>query len=134
LSASSSSQTQRRQNTQENNKKKKPKEGRELTFKLSLCLLIFGSHFCPLAFALLFQVLPLGIFFFLNIRGKKQKNHREEKNAEKGGSLSSSSCSTFSLLALASALLLLHFYFNCFLLTSSFQTKEKKNTQRKNKP
>jgi hypothetical protein len=50
--SSFSSQTQRKQNTKEN-KIKKPKEGRELTFKLTFCLLIFGSHFCPPAFALL---------------------------------------------------------------------------------
>jgi len=50
-------------NTQKNNKKK-PREGRELTFKPSLYLFIFGSRFCLPVFALLFQMLSHGIFFF----------------------------------------------------------------------
>jgi len=57
LLSSSFFQTQRRQNTQENNPKK-PREGRELTFKLSLCLFTLAP-----VFTLLFQMLFHGIFF-----------------------------------------------------------------------
>jgi hypothetical protein len=76
-----------------------------------------------LASALLFQTLSLGIFFFSNIRGKKnkeKKNHREEKNAEKGGNFPSSSHFALSFLALDFALPLLPFCFKRFLLTSFF--------------
>jgi hypothetical protein len=46
-------------------KEQKCKEGKELTFKLSLGLLIFGSCFWPLVSALLFQALsPWHLFFF----------------------------------------------------------------------
>jgi len=75
LSLSSSSQTQRRKKTQKKNNKKnqekKPRKGKELTFKLLLYLFTFGSRFWPLVFALPFQVLYLGIFFFSNKRKKK---------------------------------------------------------------
>jgi hypothetical protein len=37
--------------------KKKCRERKEFSFKLPLCLLIFGSHFWPLVFALSFQAL-----------------------------------------------------------------------------
>jgi hypothetical protein len=76
VASSSSSQTQRRQNTQENNKKK-PREGRELTFKLLLCPLTFGSHFCPPTIAHLFQTLSFGIFLFSS--RKKTKIIEEKK-------------------------------------------------------
>jgi hypothetical protein len=58
---------------------------------------------------------------------QKQKPIEKKKNANKGRSLLSS-------FALPSHfwLLLLPFHFKCFLLTSSsFQTKEKKNTMKK---
>jgi hypothetical protein len=58
------------------------REGRELTFKLLLCPLIFGSYFYPLIFALSFQMISPNIFFFSNRRKKKiqrKKNHREKK-------------------------------------------------------
>jgi hypothetical protein len=48
---------------------KKCREGKELSFKLS---------FCPPTFALLFQTLFLGIFFFSNIR-KLKKTQRKKK-------------------------------------------------------
>ncbi len=93
----------------------KPRKGSELTFKLSLCpsLLVFAS-------TLLFQTLSPDIFFFSSRRKKKQrKKNIEKKNAEKGGSLPSSSHSTLSLLAFASTLPLLPFCFKRFLLASS---------------
>ncbi len=63
---------------------------------------------------------------------QRKKNHREEKNAEKGRSFPSSSRSTFSLLALAFAFLLLPFCFKHFLLAFfSSQAEENKKTQRK---
>jgi hypothetical protein len=79
LPLSSSSQTQRRQNTKKN-QQKKPTKGRELTFKLPLCPFTFGSRFCPLAFALPFQVLYWHIFL---LKQKKKKTHIEKKNIKK---------------------------------------------------
>ncbi len=72
----------------------------------------------------------------LLLKHKKNKTHKKtttKKNQERRGSLPSSSCSTISLLALISALPLLHFRSKCFLLASySFQAKEKrKKPQRK---
>jgi Na+/H+ antiporter NhaD/arsenite permease-like protein len=62
--------TQRKKN---HRKGQKCRKGRELTFKLSLCLRTFGSYFYPLAFALSFQALSLDIFFFSNRRKEKHK-------------------------------------------------------------
>jgi len=56
-------------------KKKYAKKGRELTFKLLFCPFTFGSRFCLLTFALLFQTLSLSIFFF----SSKKKNNAEKK-------------------------------------------------------
>jgi len=50
---------------------------------------------------------------------------------KKGGSLPLSSCFALSLLALVSALSLLHFYFKRFLLVSSFSQAKKKNNAEK---
>jgi len=109
-------------------KKKLCREGRELTFKLLFCLLTFGSRFYYLVFALSFQALSLGIFF----SSKRKKNRKEQKNAEKGGSLPSSSRFAFSFLAPVFAFLLLPFPFKRFLLAfSSSQTEGKKNTRKK---
>jgi hypothetical protein len=63
----------RKNKTHKKTTKKIPREGREVTFKLSLCPFIFGFRFCTPAFALPFQVLSHGIFFFSNTRGKKNK-------------------------------------------------------------
>jgi hypothetical protein len=61
LLASSSSQAEEKKKT----KNKKCREGKELTFKLSLGLLIFGSRFWPLVSALSFQALsPWHLLFF----------------------------------------------------------------------
>jgi len=49
-------------------KKKKSREGKEFTFKLSLCLVTFGSCFWLHVFVLLLQTLFLGMFFFLSKR------------------------------------------------------------------
>ncbi len=51
-------QKQRKKNHRKENK---CRERRELSFKLALCLLTFGSHFCP---SVSIQTLSLGIFFF----------------------------------------------------------------------
>jgi hypothetical protein len=80
LPSSFSFQTQSRQNTQENNNKKKPRERRELTFKLSLYPLTFGS-----ASTLLFQTLSS---FQTKKKNKEKKNHREEKKCKEGRELS----------------------------------------------
>jgi len=105
--------------------KKKPREVRELTFKFPFSPFTFGSHFCPLVFALLFQTLSPDIFLFSSrrkIKHKEKKTIEKKKYVEKGGSLPSSSHSTFSLLAPASTFLLLHLCFKCFILAfSSFQ-------------
>jgi len=52
---------------------KKCKEGRELSFKLSLCPFTLCSYFCPLTFALLFQTFYFGIFFFSSIKKEKKR-------------------------------------------------------------
>jgi len=64
----------------------------------------------------------------LPLKHREDKTHKKtrKKNQEKGGSLPSSSCSTLSLLASTFAFPLLHFRFECFLLTSSFQVERKK--------
>jgi hypothetical protein len=99
-------------------KEKKCREEKELSFKLSLYLLIFGSRFCPFVSNAFSWHLLL-----LKHKGKKKqrkKNHREEKNAEKGGNFPSSSHFALSFLALDFALPLLPFCFKRFLLTSFF--------------
>ncbi len=66
-------------------KKKNAKKGRELTFKLLFCPFTFGSRFCLLTFALLFQAFSLSIFFFSSKKKKKnaeKKTHRKEKNCK----------------------------------------------------
>jgi hypothetical protein len=78
---------------------KKPREWRELTFKLSLCLLTFGSRFY------LFVSNTFSWHLLLLKQKEKKKNIEMKKNVEKGGSLPSSSCSAFSLLAPASTFL-----------------------------
>jgi preprotein translocase subunit YajC len=75
--------TQRKKNHIE---EKKCKEGRELTFKLPLYPLIFGSWLCLLVSAFLFQTFSFSIFFFSNKR-KRKKKHREEKKCRKGKEL-----------------------------------------------
>jgi len=52
-------------------KETKCREGKEFTFKLSLCPFIFGSCFCPLAYTLSFQVL------LKTIRKKKTRKRKE---------------------------------------------------------
>jgi hypothetical protein len=63
-------------------------------FKLLLCLLTFGSHFCPLIFAFSFQafaLLPWHLFFLKQKKRKKKKKEKKiiekKKSEEKGGSL-----------------------------------------------
>jgi hypothetical protein len=104
-------------------KKKKLQRKKELSFKLPLCPFIFGSHFYPLTFVLLFQTFS-----------PDSSIRKEKKNVEKGENLLSSSHSTFSPLVLASGLLFLPFCFKCFLLGIFFfssKRKEKKNTKKK---
>jgi Na+/H+ antiporter NhaD/arsenite permease-like protein len=80
LLASSSSQAKEKKKKKK--KKQKCKEGKELTFKLSLGLLIFGSCFWPLVSALLFQALsPWHLFFF------QVEENQKKKNVDKGRSL-----------------------------------------------
>jgi len=102
--------------------KKNQKERRELTFKLPLCPLIFGSRFYPPAFLLPFQVFFPSTLFFSNKTHththRKEKNTIEKKKyASKGRSLSSNSCSTLSLLAPTSTLPLLP---SCFCTSISY--------------
>jgi hypothetical protein len=61
-------------------KKKNAKKGSNLPSSSHSALFTFGSRFCPLAFALLFQVFSPNIFFFSNIR---KKNTKTKKNIEK---------------------------------------------------
>jgi hypothetical protein len=66
----------------------------------------------------------LGIFFFSSkrkeMKTKEKKTIKKKKNAKKGVSFPLSSHYALSLLAPASALLLLPFCFKCFFLTSFF--------------
>jgi len=55
--------------------KKNAKKGREFTFKLLFCPFTFGSRFCFITFAFLFQALSLSIFFFSS---KKEKQRRKK--------------------------------------------------------
>jgi hypothetical protein len=68
LASSSSQAKEKKKNTKKKNhsEENKCREERELTFKLPFYPLIFGSYFCPPAFALLFQALSFDIFFFSN--------------------------------------------------------------------
>jgi len=115
-------------------KEKKCEKGRELTFKLSLYPLSFGSHTCPPTFALPFQMLSPCIFFFSNKTKEKKhikiKTIKKKKNAEKGGSLPSSSCFAFSFLAPASTLLFQTLFLNIFFFSNKREGK-KKNTKKK---
>jgi uncharacterized membrane protein len=63
---------------------------------------------------------------------KKKKTIEKKKNAKKGKSFPSSSRYALSLLALASTLPFMPFYFKCFFLASSFQVEE--NEEEKKKP
>jgi Na+/H+ antiporter NhaD/arsenite permease-like protein len=72
-------QAEENKKTQKKNHKKEKicREGRELTFKLLFCPLTFGSCFCSPNFALSFQALSLGIFFFSS--GRKKRKTPEKK-------------------------------------------------------
>ncbi len=59
-------------------KGKKCKEGRELSFKLPLCIFTFGSHFLPPVFAHFFQALSPWHFLLLKQK-KKKKNTKKKK-------------------------------------------------------
>jgi hypothetical protein len=72
LSKSSSFQAKIDKQINNHRKEKKCKEGRELSFKLSLCPPTFGFHFYPPTFALLFQTISPSIFFFSNKRKEKE--------------------------------------------------------------
>ncbi len=128
LPSSSSYQTQNTQNTQKNNKKKKPRKGRELTFKLSLCPFIFGSHF----YLSVSNVFSWHLLLLKQEKQKnKEKNHREEKKCKEERELS------FKLL-LCPFTFGSRFYpfvsntFSWHLLL--FKHKKKKKKQRKKKP
>ncbi len=89
-------QKKRKKTLRKNNhrKEKKCREGRELTFKLPLCPLTFGSYFYPLTFDLLFQAFSPNIFFFSNINNLKKNTHKKGKKCKEGKAL------TFLLLLL----------------------------------
>jgi hypothetical protein len=96
----------------------------------SFALPLLPFHFCPFVS----NIFSLHILFLKQKKKKKKKKTKEKKkNVEKGGNFPSSSCSTLSLLVLASALPLLPFCFKRSLLASSY-SQAKKKTQRKKKP
>jgi Na+/H+ antiporter NhaD/arsenite permease-like protein len=133
---SSSFQLQEEKKEKKNHKEeKKCRKGKELSFNLLLCFLIFGSCFYLHTFGLLFQTLFLGIFFFLRKKKKKKKKKHRKKNVEKEKNLLSSSRFALSILTPASSTLpLLPFCFKCFLMaSSSFQTKKNKNHKEEKK-
>jgi hypothetical protein len=67
------------------------------------------------------------------LKKRKRKTIEKKKNAENGGSLPSSSCSTISLLAPTSGLMFLPLRFKRFLLGIFFflSRRKKRKTQRK---
>jgi hypothetical protein len=71
--------SRRKEKKKNHREKKKCREGKELSFKLSLCPLTFGSCFYPPTFALLFQTFSPGIFFFSIIKKKKKKKGQKEE-------------------------------------------------------
>jgi hypothetical protein len=89
-----SRKTQRKRNLKKENK---CREGKEISFKLSLYPLIFGSRFCPLTSSLLFQTFFHGIFFFSSKKKNKEENHREEKKCKEGRELRERKELTFKL-------------------------------------
>jgi Na+/H+ antiporter NhaD/arsenite permease-like protein len=110
---------------------KKCREGKELSFKLPFCPFTFGSRFCPPTFALLFQTLSLRIIFFSSKRKeKKKKKHKKKRNAEKGRSFLSNSCSTLSLLAPASTFPFLPFFPKGFHRETTYKNPKKKKKKK----
>ncbi len=109
------SSKRKKKKRKENHKNKiKCREGKELSFKLPLCPVTFGSRFCLPISALLFQTCSLNIFFFWS-KWKEKKPIEMKRNAEKGRSFPSSSHFALSLLVLAFALPLCLLTFNsCF--------------------
>jgi hypothetical protein len=118
LLAASYSQT--KEEEKNHGEEKKCKEGKEFSFKFMFCPLTFGSRFCP-------SISNTFFWHLLVFKHKKRKNHKEEKNVEKGGSLPSSFHSAFSLLAFVFGLLLfLPFRFKRFLLAIFFFSSRRK--------
>jgi len=79
LLASSSFQVEEKKNTKKKKNHRKRnicRERKELTFKLSLCPLTFGSCFYFPTFAFLFQMFSPSIFFFSNRRKKNTKKKK----------------------------------------------------------
>jgi len=118
--ASSSSQVEEKKK----NKEKNVGKGRSFPLKSHSALSPFGSHFCPLAFSLLFQTLSPNIFFF-----SSEKN----KNVMKGRL-------TFKILLYLFIFCFYlwppflpfcfkHFFFNIFFFSS--QKQKKKNAKKK---
>jgi hypothetical protein len=131
--ASSSFQVVRKKKHKEkkNHREEKTcKEGKELTFKLLLCLLTFDFRFRFLILHFHFKCFIL-TFSFYQVEGKK-KTTEKKKMQKKGRSLPSNSYFALSLLALVFAFSLLHFYFKRFLLVSSFSQAKKKQCRKKN--
>jgi len=115
-------------------KKKYADKGRSLpsSSHSALSLLASASTFLLLHFHFKRFFLASSSYQIEDKTKSHKKTHKEEKNAEKGRSLPSSSHSTLSFLAPASTFLLLPFHFKCFLLaSSSSQTEETKNTKKK---
>jgi len=74
----------RRKEKKNHRKEKKCKEGRELTFKLSFCLLTFDSRFCPPIFAFSIQALsPCHLLLLLLFKQKKKKKKTQKKTTIK---------------------------------------------------
>ncbi len=100
---------------------------------LLFCPFTFGSRFCLLTFALLFQALSLSIFFFSSKKKKKnekkKKTHRKEKNANKERSLLSSFRFALSFLAPTSALSFQALSPNIFFFSNK---RKKKHNEKKN--
>jgi hypothetical protein len=92
----------------------------------------FGSRFCLLIFALLFQALFLIILFYSTKKknnAKKKKPIEKKKNANKGRSLLSSFRFALSFLAPTSALSFQVFSPNIFFFSNK---RKKKHNEKKN--
>jgi hypothetical protein len=77
-----SNRRKKKQKKKNHREEKKCREGRELSFELSLCPLTFGSPFCPPVSLSSFQALFSWHLFFLKQK-KKKKNTKKKKAIEK---------------------------------------------------
>jgi preprotein translocase subunit YajC len=130
-----SSKRKGRKKKEKNHKKEKKIERKEKVFFQALAP---PSHFWLPLLPFYYTCFFLASYFSQVEEKKtktKEKNHREEKNAKKGGNLLLNSCLALSLLALTFDLVFLPFCFKRIFLGIFFfsSIKKQKKTQKKKK-